>query len=1234
MRSYSHCSLVSRVPVLSFAFGCAFGGGTIVTYLSRAAGQDEAAVAPIDKPHIEKNELWQQAQRLRREGKLTNAAEAGEKLLTIERQRLGEAAPGVLSLLQWLASVYEENGNWAAAEARRRDCVAWLEKQLGANHWETIHARVVLNNIAGLKFLTAAQRTQLDVAFTASDQAHDLAGAGKLAEAIPRAKQAVDIYGGILGKGHADYATSLYNLGELYRIAYEYDLAARHYEEALEIRRALFGEMHPACGQVLNGMGQLATVTFQFEQAERLLRRGLEIAKNAFGERSANYASALQNLADLFRESQYFAKAEPLYRNALEIRFEVLGTRSSDYVVTLNNLADCLYGVGRLDEAETLLMQALELWPHVEGGLTGDMAATLNNLAMIYAGRGDRRAIDFLSQGLEVTRNIRGKDHPAYAAALENFADIGIRLDYFFEVESLYQQANAIREKQFGLDHPEYAKGLTRLGALYALSGRWGEAETLYLQAIAIRRSRLGASHPLTAETLCALGLLYGQMGAKDQSAALLLESLEAIRQWEESVSIILNEQEQIALSRQYQLYVDHYLSCQLDGSRNGDAAFGAVLNWKGATLVRQRAARVVQGSQDLAPLFSDLRHVVQNWTALVRASAVGGDAALSERIDALAMERRRLEEELFRQSAVFRDASADVAPDDIRAVIPPGTVLVSYSIFDRSVSTDLEPRGALGARLNVENGNLVVTELIEGGAAALDGRLQVDDVVLALAEGDKPFVSIEGMTLEDAGKLIPGAVGTILRIKVRRLDAQGVAQELEFSVVRTAPRLQRKMEWSSVSSLVAFVVRPGHEIVMVDLGEMEPIERQIDRWRSSYGASSEALEAGQVLRERLWAPLESALGDAATVLVSTDGALGRLPMAALPGREPGTYLIEDYRLALVPVPRLIPELLAQGRGDEGLERELLLVGGIDYDRREAAEGLPASRDEGLMAIAVSRGAVRQTAQGLRWRSLPGADGEASAIEDLFSSQNGAVEYDVARLAGAAATEEQFRALAPTSRILHLATHGFFAPEERRSALEADEPEEGAPLSGGFQVSEKPGYVGFPPGLLSGLVLAGANDPPELPDDPAAFASLPEDGILSAEELAFLPLGDVELAVLSACETGLGEVAGGEGLLGIQRAFQISGVRTTVASLWKVDDAMTQRLMTALYRNVLEHQQSYLDALRNAQLEMLRELRDPKRRDALIADAFRGADDPVDAAALERGAPYLWAAFTLSGDWR
>jgi CHAT domain-containing protein len=114
---------------------------------------------------------------------------------------------------------------------------------------------------------------------------------------------------------------------------------------------------------------------------------------------------------------------------------------------------------------------------------------------------------------------------------------------------------------------------------------------------------------------------------------------------------------------------------------------------------------------------------------------------------------------------------------------------------------------------------------------------------------------------------------------------------------------------------------------------------------------------------------------------------------------------------------------------------------------------------------------------------------------------------------------------------------------------------------------------------------------------------------MTAEEVAAIDLKGCELAVLSACETGLGATAGGEGVLGLQRAFHAAGCRTVVASLWRVDDAATRALMARFYANLWERKQPALEALRNAQLSVL--------------------DDPDLGA---RGNPHLWAAWVLSGE--
>jgi CHAT domain-containing protein len=205
--------------------------------------------------------------------------------------------------------------------------------------------------------------------------------------------------------------------------------------------------------------------------------------------------------------------------------------------------------------------------------------------------------------------------------------------------------------------------------------------------------------------------------------------------------------------------------------------------------------------------------------------------------------------------------------------------------------------------------------------------------------------------------------------------------------------------------------------------------------------------------------------------------------------------------------------------------------------------------------------------------------------------------------------------------MLHISTHGFFAVPEGTPTSAAGNSKVKAGDAFGQRLEAVRGYS---PGLLSGLVFSGANNPPKIPVDATQLEKMPDDGYLTAEEIAFLPLGGAQLVVLSACETGLGEVSGGEGLLGIQRAFQVAGARTTIATLWKVDDKTTSWLMKRFYHNFLEEHMSPLDALHEAQLWALK---NPDKVE-------RGADKPTDSTPTDRLPPKFWAAFTISGDWR
>jgi CHAT domain-containing protein len=334
------------------------------------------------------------------------------------------------------------------------------------------------------------------------------------------------------------------------------------------------------------------------------------------------------------------------------------------------------------------------------------------------------------------------------------------------------------------------------------------------------------------------------------------------------------------------------------------------------------------------------------------------------------------------------------------------------------------------------------------------------------------------------------------------------------------------------------------------------------------------------------------------------------MPLAALPGKKPGTFLIEDYSTSIVPVPQLFaaegkqePAAKDEGRGKK--PASLLLLGDVDFGPLAQAHA-PLVAERG----AWEGGLIRTLSE---FAPLPATRAEILAVRDSFEERF--PEGTARALRGAQATEAALREQAPRYQFLHLATHGFFAPPALRSALAPPPTEKpaDAAMSHPTDLFGAKGIAGFHPGLLSGLVVAGANRPPEPGKD---------DGILTALEVADLDLADTHLVVLSACETGLGEeVAGGEGLLGLQRAFQVAGADSVVATLWKIPDQESSVLVAAFYQNLWKKQMPPREALRAAQLSMIKE--GPKR-------GLEALDDNAQAGQPTSTSPYYWAAFVLS----
>jgi CHAT domain-containing protein len=232
----------------------------------------------------------------------------------------------------------------------------------------------------------------------------------------------------------------------------------------------------------------------------------------------------------------------------------------------------------------------------------------------------------------------------------------------------------------------------------------------------------------------------------------------------------------------------------------------------------------------------------------------------------------------------------------------------------------------------------------------------------------------------------------------------------------------------------------------------------------------------------------------------------------------------------------------------------------------------------------------------MRFAPLQASRQEAEEISDLWGKGVPSERALTVALTGAEADEASFKRLAPGRRILHLATHGFFAQDRCPSALSQRRRDPAAEA-----------LAGDNPLLLSGLALAGANRR----SGAAVGKGSGEDGILTADEIAAIDLTSVEWAVLSACETGVGQVQAGEGVLGLRRAFQTAGVATLIMSLWEVEDEAAREWMLGLYRNRIAGM-STAEAVREASRRMIE-----ARRKAGVSTH-----------------PFYWGAFVAAGQFR
>ncbi len=429
--------------------------------------------------------------------------------------------------------------------------------------------------------------------------------------------------------------------------------------------------------------------------------------------------------------------------------------------------------------------------------------------------------------------------------------------------------------------------------------------------------------------------------------------------------------------------------------------------------------------------------------------------------------------------------------------------------------------------------------------------------------------------TLEKELTRTVSGFGEALR-QVRWQDVQATLRSGEVAIEFVRYRLDSPRQPDSIlyGALVLLSASPGASgpqfiplCTEKDLKSLliSPTPRRLDYVADLY--RKPGLPGLQSLYERLWAPLEPVLQGVKTIYFSPAGLLHQIQFGAITTAD-GKVLADRYELAALGSTR---QLVSQPVFPANASASL--YGGIKYDRDSIAPGMPVTdwnRGSGLDRGALEFAWVDSSLRMGVWQYLPETERESRQIEAVLKLAGLQPELKT----GFAASEDAFKQLGqnqPSPRILHIATHGFFFPNAASPRLERE--------GGAEPVFKRSDH----PMIRSGLILAGANTmwttgKPWRPDL--------EDGVLTAYEISQMNLSGTELVVLSACETGLGDIEGYEGVYGLQRAFKIAGVRYVLMSLWQVPDLQTQQLMTAFYRNWLQSGMPIRGALQAAQRDM------------------------------------------------
>lgn len=1030
-----------------------------------------------------------------------------------------------LSCLLWMPYLLSSQSIDSSAIKEIDSLIQVSQKLISKNDFEKA---LEVNMIAEKLALENFGRESVSYGKACHNKGRILNSKGDYLEAESAYLEAKSVREVVLGKEHPDYLGTLINLATLYNKLTRFDDA----EALFIISKSIFENNiknmeHPFYNICIINLGNLYLKLGQFSKSESLFLQSKAISEKKFGNKHADYGRALLNLAVLYNKMGEFSKSESLYLETKAIYEKLMDKEDPIFLKLLNNIGRLYIDKFQYDKAEFIYSELKVIYDKAIIRDNIEYATYLDNQAILHHSLGQfEKAESFYLKSKSIIEKFIGKNNPNYLSCQNNLAILYQGLSQYSKAEYHYIESKEIREKMFGNKHFEYAASLSNLANFYYEIGNYEKAEMFFLEAKSITEISLGKEHPEYAQILTNLAILYTNIGRYDLVEGLFLEA-KAI--YEKS----LGKKHPSYLNNIYNLAKFYEIQSRFTTAEHLLTEF----------------CHLYQENMTMSISFlSEVELATFNTTFGNISNALGSLLHTKMRVDDIG------------QGSILGDLAYD------QAIFDKGFLLNSITRLNNLLNTSLE---------------------------SIEIQLQLKSCLRLLnKEYSKPiFDRSSVLELEEKSnnlekKLICKISGygeTIRQVKWHEVQSKLKWNEVSIEFVHY--KYFNKKQTDSIM-YAALVLLPNdttpHFVPLFEEKELNQLLSNSQSRRLDYVAevyrfandNSDTLSRDQnkSLYEVIWKPLEPYLKGVNKIYFSPSGLLHRINHNAIALNDQ-TLLSDRYDLVQLSSTRQ----LATNEGNAKSKIiNACIYGGINFEMDSTA--VLATHQEidtnGIVLRSeLSFSYTDSTLRGGAWKYLSGSEQEANDINKIMYKAG----IKSALFKGKDATEEAFKKLGDykteSPQIIHISTHGYFFPDPKVSRQPSAVTLQEEPV---FKISEHPM-------LRSGLIMAGANHAWKTgkPITPEA-----EDGILTAYEISQLNLRNTELVVLSACETGLGDIQGNEGVYGLQRAFKIAGVKNLIMSLWQVPDQQTSELMTSFYRYWLIKKKSIRESLKLAQNDL------------------------------------------------